>query len=113
MCIRDSIGVVLLGINMLLPYQGLLEFLIRFIFGLFVSGCFFYLGMWIARPLTLWIKGTGVAYRVKGQSIFSDQYFQFSAACGFQGMGKIDTLRDDFDKIFKEIIEFLGEVKEK
>jgi len=82
------------------------------IIGLFIFSCFASLGRWIAKPLTLWIKGTGVAHRVKGQSIVSDQYFQFSADCGFQGLGKMDILRDNFDKIFKIIIEFLGEVRE-
>ncbi len=80
--------------------------------GLFIFSCFISLGKWIAKPLTLWIKGTGVAHRLKGQSIVSDQYFQFSADCGFQGMGKIDILKDNFDKIFKGIIEFLGKVEE-
>ena len=84
----------------------------RIIIGLLIFNCFVSLGRWIAKPLTLWIKGTGVAHRVKGQSIVSDQYFQFSADCGFQGMGKIDILKDNFDKIFKETIEFLGKVEE-
>ena len=84
----------------------------RIIIGFFVFSCFFSLGKWIAKPLTLWIKGTGVAHRLKGQSIVSDQYFQFSADCGLQGLGKMSILRENFDKIFKAVIEFLGEVKE-
>lgn len=71
------------------------------------------LGLWVARDLTLWIRGTGSAHRVKGQDIYSDQYFQFAASCGFQGLGKIKILRSDFDKLFKDVIEFLGQISEK
>lgn len=69
-------------------------------------------GNWIAKPLMLWIKGTGVAYGVEGKRFFSDQYFQFSAESGFQGMGKAEILREDFDRILEETIRFLGEGEE-
>ena len=98
--------------TLVLSSQAISSVPFRIIIGLFIFSFFFSLGKWIAKPLTLWIKGTGVAHRLKGQSIVSDQYFQFSADCGFQGMGKMGILRDNFDKIFKGVIEFLGEIKE-
>ena len=105
-------GLLGVGIPLLLSPQAISGVPFRIIIGLFIFSCFVSLGKWIAKPLTLWIKGTGVAHRLKGQSIVSDQYFQFSADCGFRGMGKMGILRDNFDKIFKATIEFLGEVKE-
>jgi len=98
--------------TLVLSYQLTSGVPFRIVIGLFIFSCFVSLGKWIAKPLTLWIKGTGVAHRVKGQSIVSDQYFQLSADCGFQGLGKMGILRDNFDKIFKGIIEFLGKVEE-
>lgn len=105
-------GLLGVGVPFVLLSQEILSTPAKIGIGLFIFGCFASLGKWIAKPLTLWIKGTGVAHRLKGQSIVSDQYFQFSVDCGFQGMGKINILRDDFDKIFKGIIEFLGKVEE-
>lgn len=109
-----TLGYIIMGIGILtfifgLMSQGFAGIVIGFI--LLIS--LITLGWWIGKSLTLWIKGTGVAHRLKGYDIFSDQYFQFSAECGFQGMGKMNILREDFDRIFKEIIEFLGEVTEK
>jgi hypothetical protein len=107
------IGVFLgIGVPLALFSQGILSGPFSIGIGLFVFSCFVSLGKWIGKPLTLWIKGTGVAHRLKGQSIVSDQYFQLSADCGFRGMGKMGILRDNFDKIFKAIIEFLGKVEE-
>lgn len=65
-------------------------------------------GRWIARSLTLWIKGVGIAHRVKGTDIYSDQFFRFAASCGFDGLEKMSTLRKDFDRIFNDIIQYLG-----
>lgn len=108
-----GIGVFLgISIPLVLFSQGILSGPFSVGIGLLVFSCFVSLGKWIGKPLTLWIKGTGVAHRLKGQSIVSDQYFQLSADCGFRGLGKMTILRNDFDKIFKDIIEFLGKVEE-
>ena len=106
------LGVPLIIGPLLLSSQVISGVPFRIIIGFLIFSCFLSIGRWIGKPLTLWIKGTGVAHRLKGQSIVSDQYFQFSADCGFKGLGKMNILRSDFDKIFKATIEFLGEVKE-
>ncbi|MDP2930848.1 MAG: hypothetical protein Q8N56_04605, partial [bacterium] len=84
-----------IGTLLLLSPQAISSVPFRIIIGFIIFSCFLSIGRWIGKPLTLWIKGTGVAHRLKGQSIVSDQYFQFSADCGFPGLGKMNILRDN------------------
>lgn len=82
--------------------------------GYFLASAMVALGYWIAKPLTLWIKGTGIiAQKLEGNGVQSSQLFQLCGSCGFQGMGKINTLREDLDSAFKNIVEFVGETKER
>jgi len=80
--------------------------------GILIFAVLLKVGLWIAKPLVLWIKGTGVAYKVEGSNVYTDQYFQMAARCGFQGAGKGNIMRNDFYSIMKEIAQFTGKASE-
>ncbi len=105
------IGYITIGIGVFIFIISLLSGILESIIGAISLIVLIFVGNWIKAPLTIWIKGEGIAHRIKGKEILSDQYYQFSAECGFKELGKEEILRKDFDIIFKEIIEFLGKAK--